>query len=242
MARLPRLYMAGCPQHIVQRGNNRQVCFFADEDYAFYLDKLYKASEKYQVAIHAFVLMTNHVHLLATPSDETSISLMMQSVGRSYVGYVNHTYQRTGTLWEGRYKSTLVDCDRYLMTVSRYIELNPVRAGMVDHASEYPWSSYQYNAAGKEIKLITPHDLYMQLGKTLLQRQASYRALFEGHMPTHTLEEIRSATNKAWVLGDVRFQQQVEQTTGRSASPRQRGGDRKSEKFWGETLIALKKG
>jgi putative transposase len=242
MARLPRLYMEGCPQHIIQRGNNRQVCFFADEDYAFYLDKLHKASEKYKVAIHAFVLMTNHVHLLATPSDETSISLMMQSVGRSYVGYVNHTYQRTGTLWEGRYKSTLVDYDRYLMIVSRYIELNPVRAAMVDHASEYPWSSYQYNAAGKEIKLITPHDLYLQLGKTPLQRQASYRALFEGYMPAHTLDEIRSATNKAWVLGDVRFQQQVEKTTGRSASPRQRGGDRKSEKFWEETLIALDKG
>jgi putative transposase len=241
MARLPRLYLEDCPQHIIQRGNNRQVCFFTDEDYAFYLDRLHKAAEKYHVAIHAFVLMTNHVHFLATPSEETSISLMMQSVGRSYVGYVNHTYQRTGTLWEGRYKSTLVDSERYLMTVSRYIELNPVRAAMVEHAAEYPWSSYQSNALGKEIKLITPHDLYVQLGKTPSKRQARYRALFDGHMPSHTLDEIRSATNKAWVLGDARFQQQVEKATGRSAAPRQRGGDRKSEKFWQETLASLEK-
>lgn len=241
MARLPRLYMEGCPQHIIQRGNNRQACFFADEDCAFYLDKLHKASEKYKVAIHAFVLMTNHVHLLATPSEEASMSLMMQSVGRSYVGYVNHTYQRTGTLWEGRYRSTLVDSERYLMTVSRYIELNPVRAAMVEHAADYPWSSYQYNAVGKDVKLITPHDLYMRLGQTPSQRQAGYRALFDGYMPLHTLDEIRDATNKAWVLGDVQFQQQVEEMTGRSASRRQRGGDRKSEKFWEETLASLEK-
>jgi putative transposase len=239
MARLPRLYIEGCPQHIIQRGNNRQACFFADEDYAFYLEKLQKASEKYNVAIHAFILMTNHVHLLATPSEESSISRMMQSVGRSYVGYVNHTYQRTGTLWEGRYKSTLVDSERYLLTVSRYIELNPGRAKMVEHASKYTWSSYQSNAVGKAIKLITPHNLYVKLGKTPSQRQARYRALFDGHMPQHTLDEIRSATNKAWVLGDVRFKQQVEEATGRAATPRKRGGDRKSVKFWEEVLVML---
>ena len=210
MARLPRLYMQGCPQHIIQRGNNRQACFFAEEDYIFYLDKLLKSSEKYKVAIHAFVLMTNHVHLLATPREASSISLMMQSVGRSYVGYVNHTYERTGTLWEGRYKSTLVNSEQYLLTVSRYIELNPVRAVMVEHAAEYPWSSYQSNAVGKEIKLITPHPLYLQLGAVPSQRQERYRSLFDGHMPAHTLDEIRDATNKGWVLGNNQFQQQVE--------------------------------
>ena len=239
MARLPRLYMEGCPQHIIQRGNNRQACFFAEEDYAFYLDKLYKSSEKYQVAIHAFVLMTNHVHLLATPSEASSISLMMQSVSRSYVGYVNHTYHRTGTLWEGRYKSTLVDSEEYLLTVSRYIELNPVRAAMVKHASEYPWSSYQFNAVGKDIKLITPHQLYLQLGAAPSQRHERYRSLFDGCMPAQTLDEIRDATNKGWVLGSNQFRQQVEVATGRTASPRQRGGDRKSEKFWQETLASL---
>jgi len=152
MARLPRLYVPGCAHHIIQRGNNRQACFFDDLDYAFYLDKLKEASKKYRVSIHAFVLMTNHVHLLATPNDQYGISKMMQSLGRRYVGYVNATYQRTGTLWEGRYKSTLVDSEDYLLTVSRYIELNPVRADMVDHPAEYPWSSYRGNSMGKEIR------------------------------------------------------------------------------------------
>ncbi len=198
---------------------------------AFYLDRLKGASEKYQVSIHAFVLMTNQVHLLATPSDEKGASLMMQSVGRSYVGYVNHKYQRTGTLWEGRYKSTLVGSERYLMTVSRYIELNPVRANMVEHAAEYPWSSYQFNAVGKPIVLISPHYLYLRLGKTPAQRQKYYHGLFRGHMSDNTLEEIRAATNKSWILGDPRFCEQVAQVTGRIASPRQHGGDRKSERF-----------
>lgn len=236
MARLPRLYMEGCSQHIIQRGNNRQACFFADEDYAFYLDRLKQAAEKYRVSIHAFVLMTNHVHLLATPFDERGVSLMMQSVGRSYVGYVNHQYRRTGTLWEGRYKSTLIDSDVYLMTVSRYIELNPVRAGMVTHAAEYPWSSYQSNALGKPIELITPHDLYLRLGQTANIRQKRYCELFNGHLTEKTLAEIRDATNKAWVLGDDRFKRQIEQVTGRAAGPRARGGDRKSEKYLEEIL------
>lgn len=236
MACLAHLYVEGFSQHIIQRGNNRQACFFADEDYKFYLDKLHKASKKYRVSIHAFVLMTNHVHILATPSDAKGTSLMMQSVGRSYVGYVNHQYGRTGTLWEGRYKSTLVDSESYLLIVSRYIELNPVRAAMVDHAAEYPWSSYQYNAVGKPIKLITPHELYVQLGKTPEQRQTYYRSLFDSHMPQHTLDKIRQSTNKAWVLGDVHFREQVESVTGRSASPRQRGGDRKSETCWNGVL------
>ncbi|MEO0442807.1 MAG: transposase [Pseudomonadota bacterium] len=239
MARLPRLYIEGCPQHIIQRGNNRQTGFFADEDYAFYLDKLRTAAEKYGVAIHAFVLMTNHVHLLATPREQDSISLMMQSVGRSYVGYINHKYSRTGTLWEGRYKSTLVNQDDYLMVVSRYIELNPVRAGMVEHPAAYPWSSYQFNAMGKDIKLIVPHELYLGLGQRQSTRQARYKALFDGHIPENAIENIRNATNKGWVLGDTRFQQQVEKVTGRAASPRRRGGDRKSEKFWLETLNNL---
>jgi putative transposase len=239
MARLPRLYMEGCPQHIIQRGNNRQACFFADEDYTFYLDRLQKASSKYRVAIHAFVLMTNHIHLLVTPSNEKGSSLMMQSVGRAYVGYVNHQYERTGTLWEGRYKSTLVDSEAYLLTVSRYIELNPVRARMVEHAADYPWSSYQHNGMGKPIKLITPHILYQQLGQEPQDRQANYRALFDAHMPQRTLDEIRESTNKSWVLGDSRFKDQVESVTGRSASPSQRGGDRKSEKYWESVVKGL---
>jgi len=231
MARLPRLYVPGCAHHLIQRGNNRQACFFDDLDYAFYLDKLKEASEKHQVSIHAFVLMTNHVHLLATLNDQYGISKMIQSLGRRYVGYVNATYQRTGTLWEGRYKSTLVDSEDYLLTVSRYIELNPVRADMVDHPAEYPWSSYRGNAMGKEIALLTSHFIYQQLGSTPKEQQQAYRALFHGRIAERTLEEIREATNKAWVLGYNRFKAEIELVTNRRVESSGWGGDRKSKSY-----------
>ena len=157
MARLPRLYAPGCAQHIIQRGNNRCACFFNDIDYAVYLDKLKEYSEKYAVDIHTFVLMTNHVHILLTPHDKEGVPNMMQSLGRYYVRYINTVYQRTGSLWEGRYKSTIVDNDRYLLTLYRYIELNPVRAAMVEHSGDYPWSGFHSNGLGKNIDLITPH-------------------------------------------------------------------------------------
>ena len=149
MARLPRLNLPGIPQHVIQRGNNRHVCFYTEQDYTVYLSKLKEYSEKYQVAVHSYVLMTNHVHLLMTPEEGNGVSKLIQSLGRYYVRYVNKTHGRTGTLWEGRYKSTLVDSENYFLTVSRYIELNPVRADMVGHPGEYPWSSYQKNAMGK---------------------------------------------------------------------------------------------
>ena len=231
MARLPRLNLPGIPQHVIQRGNNKQVSFFNDKDYAVYLDKLKLYSAKYSVAVHSYVLMTNHVHLLMTPETEQGVSQMMQSLGRYYVRYINQTYDRTGTLWEGRYKSTLVDSDNYFLTVSRYIELNPVRAGMVSHPAEYPWSSYQYHALGKPIELITPHFLYQGLAKTEKTRQKRYTALFDKMIPEYTLEEIRHSINRAWVLGDGRFKRQIEKQTGRRASPLTRGGDRKSEEY-----------
>jgi putative transposase len=231
MARLPRLNLPGFAQHLIQRGNNRDACFYSEADYKAYLTFLKDAAIKHQVAIHAFVLMTNHVHLLLTPSDHQGVSRMMQSLGRKYVQYFNFTHGRTGTLWEGRYKSTLVDADAYLLTVYRYIELNPVRAEMVSHASDYPWSSYQGNAAGESIALLTPHLLYRRLGKTDNERQAAYRALFRGRMPERDLAAIREATNKAWVLGDDRFRAQIEAKTGRPPALRGRGGDRKSAEF-----------
>lgn len=229
MARLPRLYAPGCSHHIIQRGNNRNACFFDEKDYAFYLKALQEASEKYEVKIHAFVLMTNHVHLLATPNDQYGISKMMQSVGRRYVSYVNTTYCRTGTLWEGRYKSTLVDTQDYALIVSRYIELNPVRALMVKHPSEYPWSSYQGNALGKDIKLLTPHSTYKALGKTVDKRQSAYRTLFRGRMAEKILTEIRECTNKAWVLGSDTFKQEIEKKANRRIQSAGHGGDRKSK-------------
>ncbi len=178
MARLPRLNLPGIPQHVVQRGNNRQVCFFAEQDYTVYLSKLKEYSQKYKVAVHSYILMTNHVHLLLTPEEGDSVSRLIQSLGRYYVRYVNQTYGRSGTLWEGRYKSTLVDSDNYFLTVSRYIELNPVRANMVEHPVEYPWSSYQRNALGKPIELLAPHDCYQSLGKDDKKRQEIYKSLF----------------------------------------------------------------
>jgi len=157
------------------------------------------------------------------------ISRMMQSLGRKYVRYFNTVHQRTGTLWEGRFKSSVVDTERYLLTVYRYIELNPVRAGMVTHASEYPWSSFQFNGAGREISLITPHEEYMKLDKNPTKRQKAYRNLFKGHMPERDIEEIREALQRDWVLGNDRFRQLIEEKLG--VSRRKHGGDRKSLEF-----------
>ena len=231
MARLPRLNLPNIPQHVVQRGNNRHVCFFNDTDYAVYLDKLNEYSQKFKVAVHSYVLMTNHVHLLLTPSDEKGVSLLMQSLGRYYVRYVNDTYNRSGTLWEGRYKSTLVDSENYFLIVSRYIELNPVRACMVEYPSQYPWSSFRRNALGVPIKLITPHYCYQSLGNNDEQRQLAYKALFNSLIPDYTIEEIRDSLNKAWVLGDNRFKLQIEEQSGRRSAPLPKGGDRKSAQF-----------
>jgi putative transposase len=231
MARLPRLNLPNVPQHIVQRGNNRQVTFVEPDDYVVYFEKLKYYAKEYEVKKHAFVLMTNHVHLLATPTISNGVSKLMQSLGRYYVRYFDQTYKRTGTLWEGRFKSTLIDSDNYFLIVSRYIELNPVRAGMVAHPAEYTWSSYQHNGAGKVIELITEHDLYIRLGTNPDNRQAHYRALFERDISPYTLEEIKTATDKMWVLGNEQFKQQVEELSGRRASPLPKGGDRKSEAF-----------
>ena len=182
MARPKRLWIKGVPQHVVQRGNNRQATFFCDDDYRFYLACLEEAVEKYQCDVHAYVLMTNHVHLLMVPEEQTSIARVMQSVGRRYVRYVNHVYERTGTLWEGRYKASLVDSERYLLTCYRYIELNPVRAGMVESPEEYKWSSYRAHARGEVNRLVTDAFEYTALGKTDELRQVAYRALFNAHI------------------------------------------------------------
>ncbi|WP_046021994.1 transposase [Magnetospira sp. QH-2] len=231
MARLLRLNIAGVPQHAIQRGNNRQATFFHDDDYSVYLDKLKDYGEKYDVAIHAYVLMTNHVHLLMTPARETGISKLMQSLGRYYVRYINQTYRRSGTLWEGRYRSTLVDKEDYFLTVSRYIELNPVRANMVQDPKDYPWSSYHHNALDAEIELITGHPCYDALGHTGGQRRKAYQGLFKEGIPDPALEEIRLNTNKAWVLGGDRFKGEIKKMTDRRIEPIPRGGDRRSKKY-----------
>jgi len=231
MARQPRFILPGQPQHVIVRGNNRNEIFCADEDYRFYLDKLQQACDKHGCDIHAYVLMTNHVHLLITPHEEQSLGKTMQTLGRYYVQYYNDSYQRSGTLWEGRYKATLVDSEAYLLTCMRYIELNPVRAGMVAHPSEYPWSSYTHNALGKLDKQVTPHREYRRLGKTDEERQSAYRQLFKYHISEQSLTEIREATNKSWVLGSDRFKQRIQRQLDRQVEPAAKGGDRKSEQF-----------
>ena len=234
MARLPRFVLPGQPQHVIQRGNNRQTIFRAKSDYQYYLEKLSEATEKYECEIHAYVLMTNHVHLLVTPNAENGIGKMMQMLGRYYVQYYNTKYKRTGTLWEGRYKATLIDTTQYLLTCMRYIELNPVRAkGMVKRPVDYPWSSYASNALGQFNKIVTHQTEYRRLGKTDAQRQSAYRQLFRSRIPDTTLDEIREATNKAWVLGSERFKIRIEKKLNRSAKSKGHGGDRKSEDFQG---------
>lgn len=231
MARLPRFVILGQPQHIIVRGINREAIFSLEEDYAFYLEKLKYACEKHGCQLHAYVLMTNHVHLLLTPEFETSIGKTIQSVGRYYVQYFNYHYTRTGTLWEGRYKATLIDSENYLLICYRYIELNPVRAQMVEHPSQYPWSSYRCNALGEANPNITAHHLYLRLAKTTEARQKSYRDLFRSKLSGLTLDEIRESTNKAWVLGSSRFKRQIEKSLNRRIAPLPKGGDRKSAKY-----------
>ncbi len=230
MARLPRYVIPGQPQHIIQRGNNRQAIFGATIDYQFFRDTLAEAAQKHGLLIHAYVWMTNHIHLLATPQLENTIGKVFQSVGRKYVQYFNSTYQRSGTLWEGRYRATVVDSEQYLLTLMRYIELNPVRAGMVAHAKEYPWSSYAFNALGEigsDSKWLTPHDEYLRLGRSMSERQSAYRQLFRAAIPNAELKEIRECVHKGWALGGARFRAQIEELAQRRAASMGVGRPRK---------------
>ncbi len=215
MPRKPRFVLPGVPQHVIQRGHNREPCFYTAEDYQRYLHELKKAVDTNGAKLHAYVLMTNHVHLLVTPISEHAISHFMQDLGRKYVKYINAAYQRSGTLWEGRYKASLVDSEAYLLTCMRYIELNPVRANMVNHPGDYSWSSFAHNAQGKTSTLIVPHPLYQSLGSTLNQRQYAYRELFRTHMESDQLHVIRDALNQELVLGRDDFKDKIEQMTQR---------------------------
>lgn len=230
MARLPRFFVPGVPLHIIQRGNNRQKLFSQITDYNVYLDWLKEAAHMHGCAIHAYVLMTNHVHLLVTPTHEESVPKTFQSLGRRYVQYFNAAYERTGTLWEGRYRATLIESEAYLLTCYRYIELNPVRAEMVRHPREYRWSSYSYHADGKSNSLLTPHSLYQRLGSNGTARQQAYRALFRQHLSGETLDIIREATNKAWLLGSDKFKDRLAKKLDRRVAPLPRGRPSLGEK------------
>ena len=231
MARLQRFVLVGHPQHIIIRGNNREPVFNANEDYRFFLDKLTDAAKKHQCDIHAYVLMTNHIHLLVTPHKLDGISKMMQMLGRYYVQYYNFTNKRSGTLWEGRYKASLIDSETYALLCYRYIELNPLRANMVQHPSQYPWSRYRANALGEYNALITSHCVYEALGQDQATRQAQYRGLFAGQIDETSLSQLREATNKAWVLGSEYFKQKIASQLNRRIDKLSKGGDRKSDEY-----------
>lgn len=225
MARQPRFFVPGETLHVIQRGNNRGPIFAAEDDYRFFLNCLARASGLLAVHVHAYVLMTNHVHLLVTPRLDEGLPKVIQSVGRRYVQYFNQAYRRTGTLWEGRYRATVIDSERYLLTCMRYVELNPVRAGMVGHPAQYSWSSYHVDAMGAPDHVVTHHELYERLGQSAAERQAAYRQLFRSQLPHSDLDAIREATHKNWALGNERFKKRVEELSGRRASPSPRGGN-----------------
>lgn len=231
MPRLSRYVLPGQPQHVIQRGNNRSPIFICDEDCHCFRNILKDACDKHDCDIHAWVFMTNHIHLLLTPHNKNSISKVMQSVGRRYVQYFNATYQRTGTLWEGRYKATLVDTNEYLFTCYQYIELNPVRANIVSHPGEYRWSSYHANALGKTDILITPHSDYLAIHNNATTRQGIYRGYFKTAIDDKALEEIRVSTQKGWALGSHQFKEDIEKLIDRRTGPLPRGGDHRSLEF-----------
>ncbi len=223
MARLPRYFVKGVPLHLILRGNNREPIFGNDEDCQFFREALLDAAKRHGLAIHAYVFMTNHIHLLASPATEQSVPKTMQSVGRRYVQYFNFRHQRSGTLWEGRYRATIVDAENYLFECMRYIELNPVRAGMVRHPRGHVWSSYRANGEGKADALVTPHALYRSLAKEENERWAAYRELVKVPMDAELLGEIRDCTNKGWALGSGRFQSKIERLTERRTTPLPKG-------------------
>lgn len=223
MARFPRLAVPSFPHHVIQRGNNRQPIFFAEKDYEVFRDCLREAKRKCQARLYAYVLMTNHVHLLLEPERAGDLGRFMQSVGRRYVRYINDAYDRSGTLWEGRFKSALVSRDSYLITCSRYIELNPVRAGLVAHPRDYQWSSYHRRALGQADDLLDDDPWYASLAPTALDRQQVYREWMEASIKEDEWDHIRKATQQGRVVGSESFQEEIGSQLGRRVKGETRG-------------------
>lgn len=218
MARLPRLTLPGYPHHIIQRGNNRQPIFVGTPDYETLLGLLEESAKKFQVAIHAYVLMSNHFHLLATPSSTEGVPQMMQALGRGYVRYFNARQARTGTLWEGRYKSTLIQAERYLLACMVYIDLNPLRAGLVSDPADYPWSSHLHYIGRESDRLITPHPIYWELGNTPFARDAAYAELVRSGIGSQQQQALTDATFHGWALGEADYVADLQRRTERRVS------------------------
>ncbi len=212
MPRKPRFYVPGASVHALQRGHNRSAVFFDDLDYLEYLRCLKQAADSCGCAVHAYVLMTNHVHLLLTPEHADSVGRLFQSLGRHYVRHINKTYQRHGSLWEGRYKCNVIESQAYLLSCMRYIELNPVRAGMVDLPAKYRWSSYAANALGVSNAVLTAHTEYMALGGSSDDRQSAFRGLFDQGLDSGELALVRSALQTGTPLGNEKFKAAIEAT------------------------------
>lgn len=230
MARLPRLVLPGQAHHLILRGNNRQAVVMDDADRRQFLDLLRDCARSHRLAIHAYVLMDNHLHLLATPEDELGLGKCVQSLGRRYVAWFNHKHGRTGTLWEGRYRATVIDSERYFLACMRYIELNPVRAGMCAAAEDYPWSSCASHLGRRSDPLLSEHLLYWTLGNTPFEREAAYRALLEEGCAESERQRFTDATLKAWPLGSEAFLRSVAEQTQRRLEPLPRGRPRKLAK------------
>ncbi|HWX02745.1 transposase [Collimonas sp.] len=223
MARLPRLVIPNQPHHLIQRGVDRQAIFRETEDYVNFLGRLRDAARQFKVAIHGYVLMTNHIHLLATPSDLEGLARMMQWVGRHYVPYFNQKYAREGTLWQGRYRATVIDSERYFMLCSCYIDQNPVRAGITSTPGEYPWSSYLHHVGVKPDPLVTDHALYWALGNTPFDREAAYKEMAEQALTSEQSKQLMDATNKGWPLGSDVFKAKLEKQGAVRVRPARRG-------------------
>jgi putative transposase len=233
MPRPPRLELPGVAHHVIQRGNNRAACFFGDADRRYYLKCLEEAAGRRGCEIHAYVLMGNHVHLLVTPAEPGALGAMMQDLGGRYVRVINRIHARTGTLWEARFRSSVVDSENYLLVCQRYIELNPVRAGLARDPAAYPWSSHSYYAAGRASRLITEHPVYRRLGLSSAERRTAYLALFTEALDDRVVERIRAAINSDSAFGCDAFLDGAEAKLGRSVRLPTRGRPAKSvtEKF-----------
>ncbi len=226
MPRRARHYIAGQPYHVVQRGNNREPCFIEIENYQFYVELWQELSKKFGVAVHAYCLMTTHIHFLVTPDTDDGISLVMKQVGSRYAQYINKKYKRTGTLWEGRHKSSLIQSERYLLTCYRYIELNPVRAGMVEKPEEYKWTSYHANA-WSDVSWLVPHYEYLCLGKNAVERSFAYRELFRYQIDSVDLHRLRKSIHYCQPVGDEHFAQLIDDKYGIKFGRMERGRPRK---------------
>jgi putative transposase len=227
MPRLPRIRIAGFPFHVVQRGNDRHLTFFSDTDYRSYVDLLLKMSRRYETSVHAYVLMANHVHLLLTSHRPDGISRTMQQVAAGHARRINDRRGRTGTLWESRFKSSPIDSERYCLACYRYIELNPVRAGICARPGDYPWSSFNENAGKQAVRVTTPHPCYLELGSSPERRFFHYRQLFRDTFPDRTLLAIRGGSARGLPVGSEAFRQRVENELGMPLTDRKRGRPRR---------------